>query len=62
MQRVHSIKHRTAKGFIDIEDGMGLRKKEAKKETKEWAAPIDIFIRFAEAFTSMHLLQSSSII
>jgi hypothetical protein len=31
-----------------------LRKKEAKKETKEWASPINIFIRFAEAFTSMH--------
>jgi len=32
-----------------------IRKKEAKKETKEWATPINIFIRFAEAFTSMHL-------
>jgi hypothetical protein len=34
---------------------LGFKKKEAKKETKEWASPINIFIRFAEAFTSMHL-------
>jgi len=48
--------------FYEKETIPDLRKKEAKKETKEWATPIDIFIRFAEAFTSMHLLQSSSII
>jgi len=36
-----------------------LRKKEAKKETKEWASPMNIFIRFAEAFASMHVSGSN---
>ena len=36
-----------------------LRKKEAKKETKEWASPMIIFIRFAEASASMHVLGSN---
>jgi len=47
---------------MEIEARSDLRKKGPKKETKEWATPIYIFIRFAEAFTSMHLLQNSSII
>jgi hypothetical protein len=35
------------------------RKKEAKKETKEWASPMNIFIRFAEALASMHVSASN---
>jgi hypothetical protein len=36
-----------------------LRKKEAKKEAKEWASPRNIFIRFAEALASMHVIGSN---
>jgi hypothetical protein len=36
-----------------------LRKKEAKKETKEWASPMNLFIRFAEALASMHVLNNN---
>jgi hypothetical protein len=35
------------------------RKKEAKKETKEWASPMNIFIRFAEALASMHVINKN---
>ena len=45
--------------FRNNERYRDLRKKEAKKETKEWASPMIIFIRFAEALASMHVLGSN---
>jgi len=56
MKRSADKRFRKNKRFRD------LRKKEAKKETKEWASPMNIFIRFTEAFASMHISASNTFI
>jgi hypothetical protein len=53
------MKRSTDRDFIKCSPIRFLRKKEAKKETKEWASPMNIFIRFAEAFASMHVLNNN---
>jgi hypothetical protein len=59
MQKTTSIKHNADKPFMQIILSRFLRKKEAKKETKEWASPMNLFIRFAEALASMHVLNNN---
>jgi hypothetical protein len=59
MQIHYSMKRSADKAFIKYSPIRVLRKKEAKKETKEWASPMNIFIRFAEAFASMHVINNN---
>jgi len=59
MQIKYSMKRNADSGFIKCSPIRFLRKKEAKKETKEWASPMNIFIRFAEAFASMHVINNN---
>jgi hypothetical protein len=53
------MKRSIDKCFVEIKGFRFLRKKETKKEAKEWASPMNIFIRFAEAFASMHVSGSN---
>jgi hypothetical protein len=53
------MKRSADRDFIKCSPIRFLRKKEAKKETKEWASPMNIFIRFAEAFASMHVINNN---
>jgi hypothetical protein len=59
MQIYYSMKRSADEHFRNNERPLDLRKKEAKKETKEWASPMNIFIRFAEALASMHVSGSN---
>jgi hypothetical protein len=59
MQIDYSMKRSADQCFIKSSPIRFLRKKEAKKETKEWASPMNIFIRFAEAFASMHVINNN---
>jgi len=59
MKIYYSIKRSVDRCFRNNERFRDLRKKEAKKETKEWASPMNIFIRFAEALASMHVSRSN---
>jgi hypothetical protein len=59
MQINYSMKRSADRDFIKCSAMRFLRKKEAKKETKEWASPMNIFIRFAEALASMHVINKN---
>jgi hypothetical protein len=43
MQKTTSMKYNADKAFMQIILLLFLRKKEAKKETKEWASPMNLF-------------------
>jgi hypothetical protein len=59
MQIYYSMKRSADKHFRKNKRFQDLRKKEAKKETKEWASPMNLFIRFAEALASTHVLNNN---
>jgi hypothetical protein len=58
-QMNRAIKCSTVKNYSRFSGINFSRKKEAKKETKEWASPMNIFIRFAEALASMHVINKN---